>query len=88
MLCGRMRSRCRRRSKSLWHTRQCEDLVARRTKSKAEGEGAPILEEQRASAEALQAQIDELVSGKAPRRKPKNLRDFVDQAMADEGERK
>jgi hypothetical protein len=58
--------------------------VTRRTTPKKQTEEERQLAEQRAAADALQAQIDELVSGKAVRQKPTSLRDFIDQKMADE----
>ena len=39
---------------------------------------------QKAAAEALQRQIDDLISGKSLPARPRSLRDFVDQKMAEE----
>lgn len=77
----RTRNRFRRKSTRSWHTK---DPVTGRTKPKKQTEEERRLAEQRAAADALQAQIDQLVSGKAPGQKPKSLRDFIDQKMVDD----
>jgi hypothetical protein len=41
---------------------------------------------QRAAAESLRRQIDNLVKGKTPATAPRSLRDFVDQKMAEDRE--
>jgi len=43
---------------------------------------------QQESAKELQRQIDEIVSGKVPGEPPRNLRDFVNEKMAEDARRK
>jgi hypothetical protein len=62
--------------------------VTRRRKTTKQAAEEGRLAEQRAAADALQAQIDDLVSGKALRQKPTSLRDFIDQKMADDARKK
>jgi hypothetical protein len=41
-------------------------------------------ESQKAAAESLRRQIDELTSGKKPQGRPSSLRDFIDRKMAED----
>ena len=54
------------------------------TKKVSSADGAA----QQESAKELQRQIDEIVSGKAPIEPPRNLRDFINEKMAEEARSK